>query len=188
MYHDTKMCMHVLEPLIMTMHHCHKPWSSLPQNSTEGLSPYCSTYWIESWAPRLMLFIHKLCTIWHTPERSKGMVSDKKKTTKLYYDVVLQTLYHESYDCTPLRCFLMKEAQEVLEDECETHWLGPKLWDCIRELGYLCAKKSQNMWDAHRISMLSNCTLASFASCQCICTTSGQSLCPCAKVLGSYWW
>ena len=49
------------------------------------------------------------------PDDPKEVVAVRKKAPRFYYNAIMQTLYHRSYDRILLRCLSHKEAQEVLK-------------------------------------------------------------------------
>ena len=62
------------------------------------------------------------------------------RSTRLYYDAVVKTLYCRSYDSILLRCLSSLEAQEVLKEAhngiCGAHHSGPKLKDRLHRFDY----------------------------------------------------
>ena len=78
------------------------------------------------------------------PDDSKEAAAIKRKAPRFYYNAVMRTLYHRSYDGILLWCLSRKEAQEALKEAhdgtCGAHQPGPKLWDRLRRLGYYWPK------------------------------------------------
>jgi len=67
-----------------------------------------------------------------------------RKAPRLYYNVIMHTLYHRLYDGILLWCLSHKEAQKALKEAhdgiCGVHQPGPKLGDQLRRLGYYWPK------------------------------------------------
>jgi len=80
------------------------------------------------------------------PDDHKEKAVIKRKAPQFYYNVIMQTLYLQSYDGILLRCLSHKEAQEALKEAydsiCGAHQPRPKLEDRLRKLGYYWPKIS----------------------------------------------
>jgi len=68
----------------------------------------------------------------------KEAASIRRRSLHFYYDPVVKTLYHRSYDGILLRCLSNSEPREVLKEAhngiCGAHQPGPKLKDRFRLL------------------------------------------------------
>jgi len=64
----------------------------------------------------------------------------RRRSTWFYYDAMVTTLYHRSYDGILLRCLSNSEAQEVIKEAYDgingAHQSGLKLMDWLHPLGY----------------------------------------------------
>ena len=86
---------------------------------------------------------HRLCSACILPDDPKEAASIRRRSLCFYYDLIVKTLYHRSYDGILLYCLSNSEAQEVLKEAhdgvCGAHQPGPRLKDRLHRLGYYWA-------------------------------------------------
>jgi len=87
------------------------------------------------WLPIIDYALHDIL-----PDDHKKAAFIRQRSLRFYYNPVVKTLYHRSYDGILLRCLSDSEAQELLKEAhdgiCGAYQPCSKLKDRLHRLGY----------------------------------------------------